>query len=242
MSKTELLKLESSEILLDKNKFSSEIELNNQEEALSLMEKNSMEDFLVEKIINKWLNLQKIIKEEITLEDVIIKQQQEDTKNLKSYFVEYFNIKLNSRKIWNEIKELKLDEKQQNLPPVSSFEINQDLNNFHDASEPIKNLFFILRNNYDYLTRLTSLINPEDFSKNFDNINSLVELLNNNFYENILLPNPEQQELLILIYKLLENEIVPMGGVCPQNFLKDDTLSGIFLSAFTKIKLFNCIK
>ena len=148
--------------------------------------------------------------------------------------MEYFNIKLNSRKIWNEIKELKLDEKQQNLPPVSSFEINQDLNNFHDASEPIKNLFFILRNNYDYLTRLTSLINPEDFSKNFDNINSLVELLNNNFYENILLPNPEQQELLILIYKLLENEIVPMGGVCPQNFLKDDTLSGIFLSAFTK--------
>ena len=234
MSKTELLKLESSEIILDKNKFQSEIELNNQEEALSLMEKNSMEDFLVEKIINKWLNLQKIIKEEITLEDVIIKQQQEDTKNLKSYFVEYFNIKLNSRKIWNEIKELKLEEKQQNLPQVSSFEINQDLNNFHDASEPIKNLFFILRNNYDYLTRLTSLINPEDFSKNFDNINSLVELLNNNFYENILLPNPEQQELLILIYKLLENEIVPMGGVCPQNFLKDDTLSGIFLSAFTK--------
>ena len=35
MSKTELLKLESSEILLDKNKFQSEIELNNQEEALS---------------------------------------------------------------------------------------------------------------------------------------------------------------------------------------------------------------
>ena len=42
---------------------------------------------LVEKIITKWLNLQKIIKEEITLEDVIIKQQQDDTDNLKSFFV-----------------------------------------------------------------------------------------------------------------------------------------------------------
>ena len=71
--------------------------------------------------------------------------------------------------------------------------------------------------------RLISLINPEDFTKNLDNINSLVELLNHNFYENILIPNPEQQELLILIYKLLEEEIIPMGGVCPQNFLKDDS-------------------
>ena len=234
MSKEDLLKRESSDLALDRNKFSTEIDQISQDDTISSIEKkNTMEDFLVEKTINKWLNLQKIIKEEITLEDVIIKQQQEDTKNLKSYFIEYFKIKLNTRKNWNDIKELKLvDDKQPNIS--SAYSINEDLGNFHEASEPIKNLFFILRNNYDYLTRLISLINPEDFSKNSDNINSLVELLNNNFYENILIPNPEQQELLILIYKLLEKEIVPMMGVCPQNFLKDDTISGIFLSSFAK--------
>ena len=234
MSKEDLLKRESSDLALDRNKFSTEIDQISQDDTISSIEKkNTMEDFLVEKTINKWLNLQKIIKEEITLEDVIIKQQQEDTKNLKSYFIEYFKIKLNTRKNWNDIKELKLvDDKQPNIS--SAYSINEDLGNFHEASEPIKNLFFILRNNYDYLTRLISLIKPEDFSKNSDNINSLVELLNNNFYENILIPNPEQQELLILIYKLLEKEIVPMMGVCPQNFLKDDTISGIFLSSFAK--------
>ena len=234
MSKEDLLKRESSDLALDRNKFSTEIDQISQDDTISSIEKkNTMEDFLVEKTINKWLNLQKIIKEEITLEDVIIKQQQEDTKNLKSYFIEYFKIKLNTRKNWNDIKELKLvDDKQPNIS--STYSINEDLGNFHEASEPIKNLFFILRNNYDYLTRLISLISPEDFNKNSDNINSLVELLNNNFYENILIPNPEQQELLILIYKLLEKEIVPMMGVCPQNFLKDDTISGIFLSSFAK--------
>ena len=172
MSKEDLLKRESSDLALDRNKFSTEIDQISQDDTISSIEKkNTMEDFLVEKTINKWLNLQKIIKEEITLEDVIIKQQQEDTKNLKSYFIEYFKIKLNTRKNWNDIKELKLvDDKQPNIS--STYSINEDLGNFHEASEPIKNLFFILRNNYDYLTRLISLIKPEDFSKNSDNINT----------------------------------------------------------------------
>ena len=149
MSKEDLLKRESSDLALDRNKFSTEIDQISQDDTISSIEKkNTMEDFLVEKTINKWLNLQKIIKEEITLEDVIIKQQQEDTKNLKSYFIEYFKIKLNTRKNWNDIKELKLvDDKQPNIS--SAYSINEDLGNFHEASEPIKNLFFILRNNYD---------------------------------------------------------------------------------------------
>ena len=193
--------------------------------------KKSNEDILVEKTIDKWLNLQKTIKEEITLEDVIIKQQETDTENLKSFFVQYYSIKSNTRKNYSDIKKLKLDEKQVN---EIKYKINNDLGNFHDASEAIKNLFFILRNNYDYLTKLLSLITPEDYAKNYSNINSLVDLLNNTFYENILIPNPEQQELLILIYKLLEGQIAPMGGVCPQNFLKDDTFVGIFLSSFAK--------
>ena len=193
--------------------------------------KKSNEDILVEKTIDKWLNLQKTIKEEITLEDVIIKQQETDTENLKSFFVKYYSIKSNTRKNYSDIKKLKLDEKQVN---EIKYKINNDLGNFHDASEAIKNLFFILRNNYDYLTKLLSLITPEDYAKNYSNINSLVDLLNNTFYENILIPNPEQQELLILIYKLLEGQIAPMGGVCPQNFLKDDTFVGIFLSSFAK--------
>ena len=91
-----------------------------------------------------------------------------------------------------------------------------------------------MRNNYDYITKLISLIKPEDYIKNISNINSLVELLNNNFYENILIPNPEQKELLILIYKLLQNEINSLGSINPENFLKQNSFMGIFLSSFAK--------
>ena len=187
---------------------------------------------LVEKIINKWLNLQKTIKEEITLEDVIIKQQQDDTNNLKSFFVKYYQTKLNTRKNWNDINKIIFGDKVSN---ISSYIINQELGeSFHEITEPVKNLFFILRDNYDYITKLISLIRPEDFIYNIDCINSLVELLNNNFYENILIPNPEQKELLILIYKLLEKEIISSDGINPENFLKEESFIGIFLSSFAK--------
>ena len=187
---------------------------------------------LVDKTINKWLNLQKTIKEEITLEDVIIKQQQDDMENLKSFFLKYYQAKLNIREKLNQLNNLKVNDEGS---VISSYQLKENLStSFHDATEPIKNLLFILRNNYDYLIKIISLIKPEDFTTKFDNINSLVELLNNNFYENILIPNPEQHELLILIYKLLEQEILHMGGVCSQNFLDDDTFLGMFISSFAK--------
>ena len=193
---------------------------------------NIEEQKLVEKIINKWLNLQKTIKEEITLEDVIIKQQEDDINNLKSFYTKYFQNKLNTRKNWKDIENLLFEGKKSN---INSYLVREELGTiFHDATDPIKNLFFIFRNNYDYLTKLISLIKPEDFIENNNYIISLVELLNNNFYENILIPNPEQKELLILIYKLLENEINSLSAINPDNFLKENSFMGMFLSSFAK--------
>jgi len=186
----------------------------------------------MEQIIKKWLNLQKTIKEEITLEDVIIKQQENDENNLKSFFKKFYEIKLKTRRNLEDIKKLKLEK---NNNGNTLFIIEEEMEkNFKDACEPTKNLLFLLRNNYDYLIRIISQINQEDFVKNSDKINSLVELFNNQFYENILLPNPEQQELLILIYKLLEEELMPMGGASPDDFLNNNSFSGIFLSSYAK--------
>ena len=187
----------------------------------------------IENVIKKWLNLQKTIKEEITLEDVIIKQQANDTDNLKDFFKKYYGIKLNIRKNWEEINEIKKDNKNKNI--LSYFIEDEVEKNLRDACEPIKNLLFILRNNYDYLTRLISLIKIEDFEqKNLEKVNSFIELLINQFYENILISNPEQQEFLILIYKLFEEEVIPMGGACLDEFLSNNSFIGLLLSSYTK--------
>ena len=152
----------------------------------------------VEQIIQQWLSLQKTIKEEITLEDVIIHQQSNDTNNLKNFFKSYYETKLKTRKNYEDINELNIGNKDYLSLP--SFYIQDEVEKtLRDASDPIKNLLFILRNNYDYLMRVLSLINRDDLIDNRKKVNSIVELLNNQFYENILIPNPEQQELLILI-------------------------------------------
>ena len=110
----------------------------------------------VERIIKKWLNLQKIIKEEITLEDVIIKQQEIDTEKLKNYFEEYYGNKLKTRKNWEEVNAIKVENQEKVVPSyVTEKEVQQKL---RDACEPIKNLLFMMRDNYDYSTRLLSLI------------------------------------------------------------------------------------
>ena len=189
----------------------------------------------VEQIIKQWLNLQKIIKEKITLDDVIIHQQTSDTDNLKLLFRKYYEAKLKTRKNYGDMNELNMGNNDQ-LNSPSFFISNDSENPLKEVSDPIKNLLFILRNNYDYLIRLLSLMNQNDFSEGSNRIkvNSLVELFNNQFYENILIPNPEQQELLILIYKLLEEEILPMGIASPDDFLNNNSFLGVFLSSYSK--------
>ena len=180
----------------------------------------------VEKIIQKWLMLQKTIKEEITLEEVIIKQQNDDFAYLKDLFTQYYETKIQSRKQFEIIKKLeknmKMDEKQ--------YIIEKDIERvLLDIGDPIRNLLFLLRNNYDYITKLVSLIDETDDNESVD---SLVELFCNQFYDNILIPNPEQEELLILIYKLLEEEITPMNSASIDEFLNDTSFIGKFISSY----------
>ena len=165
-------------------------------ESKKINKKRKIRQEKVEKIIQKWLMLQKTIKEEITLEEVIIKQQNDDFDYLKNLFTEYYELKLKSRKIYEDIRNLKLRNKSsENIEYIIDNDIDKT---FLQACEPVKNLLFLLRNNYDYIIKLVSLI---DYQDEKEQIESLVELFCNQFYDNILIPNPEQEELLILIYK-----------------------------------------
>ena len=190
---------------------------------------------LVEKTIEKWLILQKTVKEEITLEDIIKKQQQNDTKKLEEYITKYYDFKLKSRKAFEDITNFKVSdssEESKDKPKIKDFVIEEESKVLTDTTEPIKNLLFIFRNNYDYVLQLISLIEEENDDK--ENVESIVELFCHQFYDNILIPNPEQEELLILIYKLLEKEINQMNSASINDFLHDSTFIGKFMSSFSK--------
>ena len=181
---------------------------------------------MAEKIIQKWLTLQKTIKEEITLEDVIISQQKNDFNILKNYFKEYYNAKLNIRKTFDDIYKLNQN-KYKDLKDLSIEDNAEKI--LLQSFEPIKNLLFLFRNDYNYITKLVSLIDEQDEE---EEIESLVQLFCNQFYDNILIPNPEQEELLLLIYKLFAEEIAPMNSALIDDFLNDSSFLGKFCSTY----------
>ena len=210
---------EENNILLDQDQEIDENEL--------IKAKNkSMKQQKVEKIIQKWLKLQKVIKEEITLEEVILKQQKDDFNYLKDLFYQYYEAKMGTRKQFEIIRKL---EKNMKNPDIEySVEKNTE-KELLDTTETIKNLLFLIRNNPDYITKIVSLIEDTDDQESVD---SLVELFCNQFYDNILIPNPEQEELLILIYKLLEEEITPMNSASVDEFLNETNFVGKFISSY----------
>ena len=179
-----------------------------------------------EKIIQKWLKLQKTIKEEITLEEVITKQQTDDFNYLKELFFKYYETKIKTRKEFEIIRTLEKNSKNFTAEYYLDKNIESELS---DTAQTIKNLLFLIRNNYDYITKIVSLIEETDEQEKVD---SLVELFCNQFYDNILIPNPEQEELLILMYKLLEEEITPMNSASVDEFLSDNTFLGKFISSY----------
>ena len=73
---------------------------------------------------------------------------------------------------------------------------------YNNKIKCITELLFIFRNNYDYIIKLSEIIelNNNNNNENEYIFNSIIKLFCNQFYDNILIPNPEQEELLILVY------------------------------------------
>lgn len=114
-----------------------------------------------------------------------------------------------------------------------SFELRESCEAIlNEAYLPTIRLFQTLRNNFQYIVKIAGLmeINIEDIE-----INSIVDLFCHQFYENILIPNPEHEELLILCYLLLEQQISNMTTVSVSSFIDEaSTFIGKFLKSYSK--------
>ena len=179
------------------------------------------------KILEKWKELQKSIKETLSLEELMIEKQMQDNSQLKEKFKEYYGVKLKCRKEYETINNLESG-KQKEKEYIISDNIEREL---LDTCEPIKNLLFLMRNRPDYIVKIKNLIKEDK-----DEVNSLVELLCNQFYDNILIPSQNQNnpELSNLIYKLLEDEIISMNSATVEDFLNNNSFLGKFLTTYVK--------
>ena len=109
---------------------------------------------MVDSVLQKWSKLQKAIKENVILKDVIIKQQEIDFVKLKEHFIEYYNIKLQIRQTYEEIDVLKDNKK--NYKKIFFKKCANDI--FPNSLKPINDFLFILRNDYNYVIKIIELI------------------------------------------------------------------------------------
>ena len=91
------------------------------------------------------LNLQKIIKESQSLEKIIEKQHKDNFEQMKKYIDEFYNLKLKARKLYEDIKFLKMRTEWVFLSSEREYYLTEASGTyFGNALTPIKNIISIL--------------------------------------------------------------------------------------------------
>jgi hypothetical protein len=154
----------------------------------------------------------------------VFKQQKSNLEQLQEAHFDYFDMKIKIRETFENIRKIETES-------FSKFELSRDLEKILlDLNEPVQRLMFLLRNDDKYLLHLIETL--EESKENYD---SIVELVCHQLYENLLIQNPDHEELLILCYKLIIKEVNNMNSARATSFLDDNcTFIGKLLKSYTK--------
>ena len=218
-----------------------------------------------EEIVSKWIKMQKAIKEEITLDEIVLQHMKTQHDSLIEAYHYFYWATIKARESYENI-----DLILQNNFNYLHYELspNPDLG-LKDGFPFCMNLMFFFRENFEYTLELISLIeeqyekkkkkkknfideieeneklseeqvkekeNEEKKEKEEENkkIDSIINLFCHQMYNNILIPNPEQEELMILIFVLLAKRIAKLEMSSVKGFLLEETFLGKFLKSFTR--------
>jgi len=110
-----------------------------------------------------------------------------------------------------------------NIEIINESKLCENRDELGDCDLAINNLIKLLRNNYKNLFVL--ITNLEDEDKD-----DIVELICHFFYENILILDPEHEELLNLCFLLLEKEIMQLEAPNINDFLENSFIGRLLKS------------
>lgn len=183
-------------------------------------------------MLNNWIVLQSRLKEEITLNDTITKHQQSNLEDLKkhyhSYFTEQLQIKQSNDTSY-KLSSLSTDD----LENVRYYVVDNPETILNESLSPVSNLLFKMRRDFRIMSEILNYVKPMEYGE-------ISDLLTSQFYENILVNNPEQDELLILCSFLIREEIEKMEVLNSKLFLSSSFLGRLLknLSKKNEIKQF----
>jgi len=101
-----------------------------------------------------------------------------------------------------------------------------------ECLNPIEKFLFKFRNDFQLQLKLIDLIEKNENKTDAD-LENLVDFFCHYYYENLLIQNPEHDELLIFCFLLLEKEIENMNSPSVSSFL-DCSFNGSLFKSYAK--------
>ena len=164
----------------------------------------------------KWKELQNIILEEKYLLDALFKSRNNDYADIKTLITDISEVKLKIRQLRNK------NDNDKNGNDIEYDEKIEFLNDDNKLNKDIKKFLFFMRNNIDYISELIKLINNEQIEKDKIEVDSLIELILDNLYNKFPEENSKNNHLMVIIYKLLEDEISKMDCAISDDFISSN--------------------
>ena len=175
---------------------------------------------------SKWANLKLFLQEKKSLESSIKLQKQKTIEQFSSKCQEIYKKKVEIQlitkknrlmfKSYNSNKDTEDEDIINIVDTISNFQIIDKSKEFENNS--VKKFLFCFRENNDYMLRLIECIDSKQCE-------ILVPFLCHFFYENFYMESTEQEEILYIIYLLLEKEIDSLYTPSVSTFLDQSFVS-----------------
>jgi hypothetical protein len=174
---------------------------------------------------SKWMHLKKLFQDKTSYESSLKLLKRKTIEQFTSKCCDIYKEKIqihliqaNNKQILSSWIKNKGKDMTYYLPDI---EVKKDLSDLcHDSS--IQDFLFYFRENNDCMLNLIENLNKEKRK-------SIIPLLCHFFYENFFTETPEQEEILYIIYLLMEKEIDNLYSPSTLSFLQD-TFLGEFLT------------
>ena len=186
---------------------------------------------------SKWANLKLFLKEKKSLESSVklrkkstIDQFSSKCQEIFKKKVEIYLITKKNRQLlksFNKENEYLTDDINQKISKMKIYDASKKLDYMSDN---IKEFFFAFRTNNELMLRLIECADKSQYEK-------LVPFLCHFFYENFYMENSEQEEMLYIIYLLLEKEIDSLLAPSVSSFLGQSFLSSFLTEMSTRYEL-----
>ena len=149
---------------------------------------------------SKWANLKLFLKEKKSLESSVKLRKKSTIDQFSSKCQEIFKKKVEIYLITKKNRQLLKSFNDDINQKISKMKIYDASKKLDYMSDNIKEFFFAFRTNNELMLRLIECADKSQYEK-------LVPFLCHFFYENFYMENSEQEEMLYIIYLLLEKEI-----------------------------------